>query len=78
MSSMDETMEAGGYVSAAKAALATSRAVSTIHRQVEREELASTRAGRELYVSVQSLLDLYDGNDIITARIRELGVEPKP
>lgn len=72
MPSMDETMRAGGYVSAATAAAASARDISTIHRQVGRGDLVSTRAGNQLYIALDSLLAMYADNEVISKRVKAL------
>lgn len=74
MTTMDDTMAQGGYVSAAKAAEATSRHISTIHRQAARGDLEHTKAGRDLYIKVSSLRALYADNEVILQAIDGLGV----
>jgi hypothetical protein len=70
-------MEAEGWLSARKAATATGRHIVTIHKQAKAGRIIAMRNGNRLYVSVVSLLELYDDNPLMQQRIRAMGVVPR-
>lgn len=69
MTNHQELMWNNGYVSAAEAAEATGRNLSTIHRWVQGGKVEGARSARRLFVSVDSLAKLFESNSIIRDRV---------
>lgn len=67
-------MRQAGYITVAEAATAIGADSTTVRRMIRSDKLKGSRVGAHLYVSVQSLLEEYDGP--IRDRILALGVKP--
>jgi hypothetical protein len=57
--SVKDNMAAAGYAPASEVALALGKALSTVHRMVEKLGLDHQRDDRFLYVSVKALVEHY-------------------
>ncbi len=69
---IDNIMRADGYVAAPVAAEAVGRDLSTIHRWAHDDKVKSARSARLLYINLQSLRDLHDGNEPVLKRLEAL------
>lgn len=63
-----------GYAPAADAAKACGRELSTIHRWADQEKVQCARSGRRLYIAIDSLAEMHEGNPVIAARVEALRV----